>query len=60
MCKKEPMLKFIIFTQALLFDSLITSRLDFRVSVISYNTSEWYKSNGFNLGTCNIAPYQEN
>jgi hypothetical protein len=38
--RKEPMLKIIIFTQALQFDSLVTRRLDFKVSLIAYVLSE--------------------
>jgi hypothetical protein len=53
------MLKIIIFTQALLFDSLISSRLDFKVSFNVYDLSEWYKSIGFNLVTSNTDLYQE-
>jgi hypothetical protein len=58
--RKEQILKIIIFTQALLFDSLLTRGLDFKVSFNAYDFSEWHKSIGFNLATFNIDLYQEN
>jgi hypothetical protein len=58
--RKKQILKIIIFTQSLLFNSLITSRLDFKVSFNTYKLSEWYKSIGFNLVTFNVDLYQEN